>query len=106
MSEKANPEVTMPSTKRKAAQILAAIDPDNVPTRVVDGIDSSGLIGGHACVNLVSKRFGLGTDGEVIEQLVVEARLRFSIKTATLLRDQLDVMIAEALSRAKKQRLQ
>jgi hypothetical protein len=96
----------MSSSKRKAGQIIVATDPDNVPTRVVDGIDSSGLIGGQACVNLVSKRFGLETGGEVVEQLVVAARLRFSINTATLLRDRLDALIAEALRRAKKQSLQ
>jgi hypothetical protein len=68
-------------------------DPDNIPTRVVNGVVHTAFLGGLIEIVLSNQRFGIGPEGQGEFETAIAARLRFDVETAKTLRNVLDAQI-------------
>lgn len=68
-------------------------DPDNVPVRVINGSYCTS-IGSNISLTLNTLRVAFNDKGEVENNRVIAARLRFDLEIAKILRDQLDSVIS------------
>lgn len=73
-----------------------SVDPHNVPVTFVDGINFANLLEGIGYLTLTSAQCCPHPEGGNNPDVVVAARLRFSLSFATQLRDVLDKIVLAA----------
>lgn len=74
----------------EAARIVV-IDPDNIPIKLVDNLETIGLVNGLVDLTFSTARFIMGESGRV--EHVIAGRLRMTVDVAKALRDHLDRQI-------------
>jgi hypothetical protein len=73
---------------------VPALDPDNVPVRIVNGVQGIDYLGSVFDWTLCTARLGVNSEGQLESQNIICARLRFDLQIAHVLRDALDRQIA------------
>jgi hypothetical protein len=76
---------------------LPITDPHNVPITFANNVAGSGHFQGNINITLAAARFTPNAEGSVDPDLVITARLRMDIPTATALRSALDGVLALAM---------